>query len=92
MGSREQQANDPIGCNCDEFPECTHALYFYMGAKHAGAANAAAQPDTLRERLEGFSDITVRDDALEEAAKVVDECNREGPYNAIGAAERRQIE
>jgi hypothetical protein len=32
--------------------------------------------------------VTVRDEALEEAAKVVDECNREGPYSAIGAASR----
>jgi len=29
-----------------------------------------------------------RDRALEEAAQVVDQCNREGPYNAIGAASR----
>ena len=26
--------------------------------------------------------------AFEEAAAVVDQCNREGPYNAIGAASR----
>jgi CRISPR/Cas system-associated protein Csm6 len=30
----------------------------------------------------------VRNAALEEAASVVDQCNREGPYQAIGAAER----
>lgn len=29
-----------------------------------------------------------RNAALEEAASVVDQCNREGPYNAIGAASR----
>ncbi len=29
-----------------------------------------------------------RANALEEAARVVDQCNREGPYNAIGAASR----
>ena len=26
--------------------------------------------------------------AIEVAAKIVDDCNREGPYNAIGAASR----
>jgi len=26
--------------------------------------------------------------AIEEAAKVIDTCNREGPYNAIGGARR----
>lgn len=26
--------------------------------------------------------------AIEASAKIVDECNREGPYNAIGAASR----
>jgi hypothetical protein len=31
---------------------------------------------------------TARDEVLEEAALVVDHCNREGPYNAIGAASR----
>lgn len=31
---------------------------------------------------------TTRNAALEEAAAVVDQCNREGPYNAIGAAAR----
>lgn len=30
----------------------------------------------------------VRNAALEEAAAVVDACNREGPYQAIGAARR----
>jgi hypothetical protein len=30
----------------------------------------------------------VRNATLEEAANIVDQCNREGPYNAIGAAER----
>jgi len=30
----------------------------------------------------------IRNDTLEEAAKVVDQCNREGPYNAIAAAKR----
>jgi hypothetical protein len=34
--------DDPVGCGCDEFPECTHALYFYMGTKHAATLNAAA--------------------------------------------------
>lgn len=29
-----------------------------------------------------------RNAALEEAAALVDHCNREGPYNAIGAASR----
>ena len=29
-----------------------------------------------------------REAALREAAEVVDQCNREGPYNAIGAASR----
>ena len=38
---------------------------------------------TLRKQLEN-----ARSEALEEAAKVVDQCNREGPYNAIGAAKR----
>lgn len=32
--------------------------------------------------------ITARSEALEEAAKLVDQCNREGPYNAIGAAKQ----
>jgi hypothetical protein len=36
-----QDAPDPIGCKCDEFPECTHALYFYMGVKHASRLNPA---------------------------------------------------
>ena len=31
---------------------------------------------------------STRERALEEAAQVVDECNREGPYQAIGAADR----
>lgn len=30
----------------------------------------------------------IRAEALREAAAVVDQCNREGPYNAIGAAPR----
>lgn len=38
---------------------------------------------TLRKQLEN-----ARSEALEEAATVVDQCNREGPYNAIGAAKR----
>ena len=29
-----------------------------------------------------------RDSVIEECARVVDQCNREGPYNAIGAASR----
>lgn len=29
---------DVVGCKCDEYPECTHVLYFYMGVKHARAA------------------------------------------------------
>lgn len=32
--------------------------------------------------------LAARNAALEEAAAVVDHCNREGPYNAIGAASR----
>lgn len=32
--------------------------------------------------------LEAREGALEEAAKVVDQCNREGPYNAICSAER----
>jgi hypothetical protein len=31
---------------------------------------------------------TVHNNAIEAAAQIVDECNREGPYNAIGAARR----
>lgn len=27
-------------------------------------------------------------EAIEAAAKIIDECNREGPYNAIGGAKR----
>ena len=27
-------------------------------------------------------------EAIEAAAKIIDECNREGPYNAIGGARR----
>jgi hypothetical protein len=38
---------DPIGCGCDEYPECTHALYWAMGYKK-GRAEAAAQPSELR--------------------------------------------
>ena len=30
----------------------------------------------------------ITDEVLEEAAQIVDHCNREGPYNAIGAAKR----
>jgi NTP pyrophosphatase (non-canonical NTP hydrolase) len=39
-------AGDP-GCGCDEFPECTHALYFYMGTKYAETLNHA-HPTTIR--------------------------------------------
>jgi hypothetical protein len=35
------RAQDPVGCECDEFPECTHVLYFYLGVKHAETLNAA---------------------------------------------------
>jgi hypothetical protein len=38
----ELRADDPVGCGCDEYPECTHALYFYMGVKHAETLNRAA--------------------------------------------------
>ena len=31
------QNEDPIGCGCDEFPECIHSLYWYMGYKAAKA-------------------------------------------------------
>ena len=31
---------DVVGCKCDEYPECTHVLYFYMGVRHAQAALA----------------------------------------------------
>lgn len=39
------------------------------------------------ERVQATYDA-IRNAALEEAALVVDQCNREGPYNAIGAARR----
>ena len=40
---------DPVGCGCDEFPECTHALYFYMGAKHASRLSSAALASPAQE-------------------------------------------
>ena len=33
---------DPVGCKCDEFPECTHALYWYMGFKVGAAGSGIA--------------------------------------------------
>jgi hypothetical protein len=50
----------------------------------------------VRKPSEGiFTDLTlaaefaaVEREALERAAEIVDECNREGPYHAIGAAWR----
>jgi|SRR5580704_2431728 hypothetical protein len=52
------EPNDLVGCDCDEFPECTHALYFYMGAKHAmndtpdgGCEKQGASMDELRAQL-----------------------------------------
>lgn len=34
------------------------------------------------------NELEVWNKAIEKAAKIVDDCNREGPYNAIGAASR----
>jgi hypothetical protein len=54
-----------------------------MRSEHRRLAQTScsfASPDALVERLRG--------QAFEEAAGVVDQCNREGPYNAIGAAKR----
>lgn len=45
---------DAVKCGCDEFPECTHALYFYEGAKHAEsqmAKQTAARREKLRAEL-----------------------------------------
>jgi hypothetical protein len=40
---------DPVGCECDEFPQCTHVLYFYMGVRHAKTLNPSLrQPLTPR--------------------------------------------
>jgi hypothetical protein len=41
------RAQDPVGCECDEFPECTHVLYFYLGVKHAEMLNAALCPPLI---------------------------------------------
>lgn len=35
MGTADAAPTDPVGCKCDEYPECTHSLYFYMGMNYA---------------------------------------------------------
>lgn len=42
---------------------------------------------TVRQLIEDIK-RTARGEAIEEAAAIVEQCNREGPYNAIGAAPR----
>jgi hypothetical protein len=36
--------SDPVGCKCDEFPECTHALYWHMGFKAGLRSLVGKQP------------------------------------------------
>lgn len=38
--------------------------------------------------VESKSDLDIWNAAIESAAEVIDQCNREGPYNAIGGAKR----
>ncbi|MGA9668102.1 MAG: hypothetical protein WBQ94_02785, partial [Terracidiphilus sp.] len=42
MSDKMREALKGPDCGCDEFPECTHALYWYQGFKAA----LAAQPDS----------------------------------------------
>lgn len=49
------------------------------GCPNAGKGSAELLADMKR---------LARKEAFEEAAQVVEQCNREGPYNAIGAAPR----
>lgn len=56
---------------------------FGLHPRTCGPAKAAAICDRLAHAL-----ASAREAALREAAEVVDQCNREGPYNAIGAASR----
>ena len=49
--------------------------------------DALRQDAKLSESAQELMDVG-RDGGLEDAACVVDQCNREGPYNAIGAAAR----
>lgn len=54
-------------------------------------AEAAALKIEAREWLRAWLKEGIgcdRDEVIERCAAVVDQCNREGPYNAIGAAPR----
>lgn len=57
-------SEDPVGCGCDEFPECVHSLYWYMGFK---AAQPAAAPRLYT--IKGVEDSTLCVDHLEMGRK-----------------------
>lgn len=56
----------------------------------ADAARNAALRENINDHISALGDAfaVVWREAIEEAAAVVDECNLEGPYQAIGAADR----
>ncbi len=125
---------DLVKCGCDEYPECTHVLYWHQGFKAGTAhdqANSGLLPDAkflepVKASVEQVRQLTlhswpsthsnppdienwrttiaclikncqelentlathdqkVREQVLEEAAQVIDQCNR---YNAIQGASR----
>lgn len=55
-----EKQNDPVKCGCDEFPECTHALYWYQGFK-AGAAQREPASGELRQAAKELADACAND-------------------------------
>jgi len=49
---------DPVQCGCKEFPECTHALYWYQGYKQGKSEHAVAPP---RDEVRGLVEAVARD-------------------------------
>jgi ElaB/YqjD/DUF883 family membrane-anchored ribosome-binding protein len=61
-----------------------------IGPEFAGIATPIPYPDDVQ-RLAALleqRDAQVWAEAIERAAQIIDDCNREGPYQAIGAAPR----
>lgn len=64
---RKLFSDEAVGCGCDEFPECTHALYFYMGVKHAEKSDW--RKSQLAQWMHGHSFSTGHGDSVEDLFK-----------------------